>query len=226
MTTRTTEERTYKVANRAHRANNRAKRIMAKPQTTEMTDEALLAAHRDQPDAGYLAILIKRYERELYNYLRRYLGDEGMAEDAFQGAFLQVHLKSDAFDDRRRFRPWLYTIATNQAIDLQRRNRRHRLVSLDKPNHSESEEVGSLMDLLGSKDLGPNERFDRRERMEWVRKAVAALPEQLQSAVSLVYFRGMKYREAAAELSVPVGTVKSRLHSAIGQLGKAWQDWD
>jgi RNA polymerase sigma-70 factor (ECF subfamily) len=192
----------------------------------QRSDEQLLHAHRDAPDQGHLAVLIKRYERELYNYLRRYLGDADMAEDAFQAAFLQVHLKSDKFDTARKFRPWLYTIATNQAIDLQRRNRRHRIVSLDKPNRSENEEVGSLMDLLASKELGPNERFDRRERIDWVRKAVAALPEQLQSAVSLVYFRGLKYREAAAELSVPVGTVKSRLHSAIGRLDQAWQDWE
>ena len=50
------------------------------------------------------------------------------------------------------------------------------------------------------------------------------LPDQLQSAVKLVYFRGMKYREAADELEVPVGTVKSRLHSAVKRLGKAWED--
>ncbi|MEM6656058.1 MAG: sigma-70 family RNA polymerase sigma factor, partial [Planctomycetota bacterium] len=179
----------------------------------ERTDEQLLIAHRESPQAGHLATLIRRYERELYNYLRRYLGDPVLAEDAFQATFLQVHLKSNLFDSQRRFRPWLYTVATNQAIDIQRRNRRHQLVSLDRPNRSEHEEVGSLLDLLTSRDATPNERFDARERIEWVRRAVAALPEQLQSAVSLVYFRGMKYREAAAELAVPVGTVKSRLHS-------------
>lgn len=190
----------------------------------ERSDEQLLAAHQQDPTAGHLALLIKRYERELYNYLRRFLGDAAMAEDAFQGTFMKVHLKGQMFDGSRKFRPWLYTLATNQAIDLQRRNKRHKLVSLDRPNKSQHAEVGTLMDLLGSKDLGPSERFDRGERMEWVRQAVAALPEQLQSAVSLVYFRGMKYREAAAELSVPVGTVKSRLHSAISQLGQAWQE--
>ncbi|WP_231993606.1 RNA polymerase sigma factor [Pseudobythopirellula maris] len=189
-----------------------------------MTDEQLLAAHRDDPDAGHLAALIKRYERELYNYLRRYTGDAAMAEDAFQGTFLQVHLKCDKFDTGRRFRPWLYTVATNQAIDLQRRNRRHQIVSLDRANRSEHAEVGSLIDLLSSGEADPSERFDTAERKEWVQRAVAALPEQLQSAVSLVYFRGLKYREAAAELSIPVGTVKSRLHSAINQLGQSWRD--
>jgi len=53
---------------------------------------------------------------------------------------------------------------------------------------------------------------------------VAALPEQLRSAVKLVYFRGMKYREAADELAVPVGTVEEPLHSAVKRLGKAWED--
>jgi RNA polymerase sigma-70 factor (ECF subfamily) len=48
------------------------------------------------------------------------------------------------------------------------------------------------------------------------------LPEQLRSAVRLVYFRGLKYREAANELDVPVGTVKSRLHAAVKRLGEAW----
>ena len=50
-----------------------------------------------------------------------------------------------------------------------------------------------------------------------------ACPSNLRSAVKLVYFRGMKYREAADELAVPVGTVKSRLHSAVKRLGKAWE---
>lgn len=191
---------------------------------SELSDEQLLHAHRRDPVAGNLATLIQRYERELYNYLRRFLGDAAMAEDAFQATFLQVHLKSEMFDQKRKFRPWLYTVATNQAIDLQRRNRRHQLVSLDRPNKADHAEVGTLLDLLGSREANPSERFDRRERIEWVRKAVAALPEQLQSAVSLVYFRGMKYREAATELAVPVGTVKSRLHSAIGRLGQAWNE--
>src|SRR3989304_2158430 len=87
-------------------------------------DEVLLLAYRDHADRTAFSELVRRYERELYSYLRRYLGDAGMAEDAFQATFLQVHLKCDQFAEGRRFRPWLYTIATNQAIDAQRRNRR------------------------------------------------------------------------------------------------------
>src|SRR4029079_8646899 len=81
--------------------------------------------------------LVKRYERELYNYLRRFLNNQVLAEDAFQATFMQVHLKCHLYDSDRKVRPWLYTVATNQAIDIQRRNRRHRLPRHDPSNRVE-----------------------------------------------------------------------------------------
>lgn len=189
-----------------------------------MTDEELLLEYRLSGIPRVFENLVKRYERELYNYLRRFLGNEAMAEDAFQATFMQVHLKCHLFDGERKVRPWLYTVATNQAIDIQRRNRRHRLVSLDRPNRVQNEELGSLINMLDGQGDDPSDRLEQSERREWVRQAVAALPEQLRTAVRLVYFRGMKYREAADELSVPVGTVKSRLHTAVKRLGQAWEE--
>jgi RNA polymerase sigma-70 factor (ECF subfamily) len=189
-----------------------------------LTDEELLIEYRLTGSSAIFEALVKRYERELYNYLRRFLNNQVLAEDAFQATFMQVHLKCHLYDEHRKVRPWLYTVATNQAIDIQRRNRRHRLVSLDRPNRVEHEELGSLVDVLSGREEEPANGLELGERSEWVREAVAALPEQLRSAVRLVYFRGMKYREAADELDVPVGTVKSRLHSAVKRLGQAWQD--
>ena len=189
-----------------------------------MTDEELLLEYRLTGAPELFETLVKRYERELYNYLRRFLGSQVMAEDAFQATFIQVHLKCHLYDAERKVRPWLYTVATNQAIDIQRRNRRHRLVSLDRPNRVQHDELGSLVDVLASREVDPGDGFEQGERKEWVLGAVAALPEQLRSAVRLVYFRGLKYREAADELEVPVGTVKSRLHAAVKRLGQAWKD--
>src|SRR5262245_33681627 len=83
------------------------------------TDEELLLEYRRNGNRELFAELVKRYERELYSYLRRYLGDAEVAEDAFQAAFLQVHLKCKHYEEGRAVRPWLYTIATNQAIDAQ-----------------------------------------------------------------------------------------------------------
>lgn len=188
------------------------------------SDEDLFLQYRATEDASLFASLVSRYERELYSYLRRFLGDDAMAEDVFQTTFLQVHIKSNLFESGRKFRPWLYTIATNQAIDAQRRNRRHRRLSLDQAHRAQGEDAGTLMEVVAACDAGPHERVESNERAEWVRQAVASLPEPLESAVQLVYFRGMKYRDAAQVMSVPVGTVKSRLHSAIQRLSQSWRE--
>src|SRR5690606_20791463 len=158
------------------------------------------------------AVLVERYERELYSYLRRYLNDAELAEDAFQMTFLQVHLKCDQFDGERKFKPWLYKIATHQAIDSQRRNKRHRGLSLDRPQYvSTHDEADALVTLLVSQEADPATQFETACRAQWVRDALDALPEVLRAALTLVYYQGLKYREAADVLGVPVGTVKSRI---------------
>ena len=185
------------------------------------TDEALIARVRTADDATAFELLVHRYEHELFSYLRRYLGSAEMAEDVFQATFLQVHLKRESFEDGRRFRPWLYTIATNQAIDAQRRNRRHRMVSLDQRTGGD-DDVGALVEMLSGQDTTADQKMEDEEAKDWVRGAVDELPDALKSALVLVYHQGMKYREAADVLGIPVGTVKSRLHAALLKLNESW----
>ncbi len=185
-------------------------------------DESLLLRYRDTGSRSVFEQLVRRYERELYSYLRRYLGDSELAEDAFQATFLQVHLKCNSFEMDRRFRPWLYTIATNQAIDAQRRSRRHRMVSLDRTGSKEGEDVGKLLDLLTSKEPTSEAQLGAAERREWLAGAVDQLPDGLQDVIRLVYFQELKYREAAEALEIPVGTVKSRMHAAVAKLTEIW----
>ena len=200
----------------------------AKPKTksvqleTAQSDEQLLLDYRDTGNREYFAALVRRYERELYGYLRRYLGDAEMAEDAFQATFLQVHLKCQHFEPGRKLKPWLYAVATNQAIDAQRRNRRHKMVSLDRGGSGEQAEVGKLLDTLLSEEPSPTVQLSEFEKREWMDESIAKLPEGLRDAISLVYFQEMKYREAAEVLGIPVGTVKSRLHAAIAKLNESY----
>ena len=190
----------------------------------QWTDEQLLVSYRESGDPELFQLLTRRYEREIYSYLRRFLGHTEMAEDAFQAAFLQLHLKCDQFEQGRKVRPWLYMIATNQAIDLQRRTRRHRMASLNGIGSQNSDDSGKLIDVLLSQEPNPVEMADDEESHRWVREALERLPEYLRLAVNLVYFQGLKYREAAEVLSIPVGTVKSRLHAAILKLSEAWKN--
>jgi RNA polymerase sigma-70 factor (ECF subfamily) len=207
---------------------NSSDHYVAESQTASVSDEQLLLGYRGEEASEHLrrewfAELVHRYERELFNYLRRYLGDAEQADDAFQATFLQVHLKRDQFEAGRSFRPWLYTLATHQAIDLQRRNKRHRMLSLDRQTHADGDNAeGKLLDLLASNEPNPAVKFGAEERQRWLTETVAAMPAGFREALELVYFQDMKYREAADVLGVPVGTVKSRVHSAVLKLTEAW----
>jgi len=192
--------------------------------TTE-TDEELLMEYRRSGDREVFAQMVRRYQAELYNYLFRYLGDAQLAEDAFQNTCLQLHLKCDQFEAGRKVRPWLYAIATNQAIDAQRRSRRHRHVSLDGPvgnTADDGDATGRLLNLLQDDTVAPWMEVSEREHKAWLRDALQSLPDHLRMVVDLVYYQGLKYREAADSLEIPIGTIKSRMHAAMLKLNEAW----
>jgi len=94
------------------------------------------------------------------------------------------------------------------------------MVSLDRRMGHEDADAGSLVDLLVRDEASPDEALQSAEHREYVRSQVDQLPEQLRQVVHLVYYQGLKYREAADVLSIPVGTVKSRLHAAIQKLNE------
>jgi len=191
---------------------------------TICSDEELLTRFcKGQTEA--FGALVRRYERELYGYLRRYLGDASLAEDVFQNTFLQVFLKSGQYEAGRPVRPWLYTIATNQAIDALRRNSRHQILSLDQQREELADgELSSLVETLESNGSGPLDMAQGQERRERLRASVDRLPEFLRQVLILAYYQGLKYREIADIVGIPVGTVKSRLHAALVKLQEVWNE--
>jgi len=186
----------------------------------QLSDEELMSRYREEGLEFLFNELVHRYERELYRYLSRYIGDPTLAEDVFQNTFLQVHLKRGLYEDGRPVRPWLYAIATHQAVDSLRKVGRHPTVSLDqKAGRSDREsEAANLIDLLVGDDSGPLSELQDQERIEWVRESVERLPETLRQTLILAYHQDLKYREIADILKIPVGTVKSRLHAALAKL--------
>lgn len=187
-----------------------------RPDTTlepETTDEELIGRFQADGDRDAFEALIHRYERELFLYLRRYLHDPDAAEDVFQATFLRIHLKRDSFEPGRRFRPWLYTIATNLAIDAKRRDRRHRMAALDARMPDDGGRP--LGDTIAARSDDGQEKIDSEETLDWVRSAVDHLAAPQRQLVKLIYHEGLKYREVASLLGIPLGTVKSRMHAAI-----------
>jgi RNA polymerase sigma-70 factor (ECF subfamily) len=120
-------------------------------------------------------------------------------------------------------RPWLYAIATNQAIDALRREGRHQTIRLNmEAEDGNDAELPHLLTVLESRTPGPLEQLQGEERKRLIRASVDKLPDFLKQVVILAYYQGLKYKDIADILEIPVGTVKSRLHTALCRLCEAW----
>jgi len=183
-------------------------------------DEALLDAYKNGEAAAFRA-LIERYRDSLLRFLIRFVGDRATAEDAFQEAFLQVHVSIDSFDPARSFRPWLYTIAANKARDLLRKKARRPALELSAPIGKGNDR--GFVDLMEHSSAPIGQRLDDAERDLYVQKAVNAMPEHLKEILLLAYFQRLSYQQVAEALGIPLGTVKSRLHAAVASFAKAWR---
>ena len=187
------------------------------------SDEQLMADYRRGHRASF-AELVTRYERELYHFLVRFLGDRSAAEDVFQETFLQVHLSAQQFDPHRRFRPWLFTIAANKARDLIRSQARHPTNPLQASINPTDEESGQYIDLMEAAEAIPDASMQRQELQEAVQRAVTSMPGHLREILLLSYFQQFPYKQIGEILNIPLGTVKSRLHAAVAHFAELWKN--
>lgn len=194
--------------------------VSAPSSESPATDEQLFREFRAHDDRSAFDAIMHRYDAELHEFLRRYLGNAESADDVFQATFLKIYVNRLHFEDGRSFRPWLYTVAKNQAIDSQRRGQARRTVSLDQ-QFEPDDDSGSLCGLLSAAGDSAADVAEQHESEERVREAINGLSPPLKEALLLVYFHGMKYDQAASVMKIPVGTVKSRLRSAILKLAGA-----
>ncbi len=188
---------------------------------SEWSDEDLLLEYRLTSRRELFEELVQRYERPLFAYLCRTIGNAEDAEEVFQSAFMKVHLKIELFEEGRPFRPWLYRIATNIAIDRVRRRQNFPKISTESDLESgEGDSFGFGRLLAGNEPL-PADYVDTKEQIGRLHRAITELPEQLREVLNVVYFQGFTYRDAAEVLEVPFGTVKTRLGIAFKKLNSA-----
>ena len=171
---------------------------------------------------GAFEELVSRYTDELYGFLCRFVGNATAAEDIIQDAFVQVHVAAQTFDQNRAFRPWLYTIAANKARDYLRAKGRRQEYSLEGSVTSDDDGPTPGQNLESGERAVADE-VDERERNAAVREMVDRMPDHLRLILILGYFQQLPYAQIADILEIPVGTVKSRLHSAVNHFGKLWK---
>lgn len=180
-------------------------------------DPILVARARSGSDAAFRELL-DRYQRPVFSIVYRMVRDREQAEDLAQEAFVKAFNHLDRYDSRRKFSSWMFKIASNLAIDHLRRKELP-TVSLDgSRSASTAEEAEATRIQLASEDENPEESLEARELGEQIEEAIAGLRPEYRMVVLLRHVEGRPYEEIAETMSLPLGTVKTYLHRARGEL--------
>jgi RNA polymerase sigma-70 factor (ECF subfamily) len=174
-------------------------------------------------DEGAFQEIVNQYKDGVYAFLRRFLNDRDLVDDVFQETFMQMYVSRDTFDLSKPLRPWLFTIAANKAKDALRRRQRVDSTNLGSMFDSEEHSIDDVLNTLDHDDHMPYDDLIREETAAAVKRVIARMPAKLREILILAYFHKFSYAEIAGILRIPVGTVKSRLHTAVGRFAEDWK---
>jgi len=167
-------------------------------------------------DKGAFDLLVLKYQHKIVNLVMRYVRDPELALDISQEAFIKAYRALPRFRGDSAFYTWMYRIAVNTAKNhLAAQRRRPMDVELDL----QDPEQYDLHAKLKETDT-PEGVTLSNELQEAVERAIAALPEDLRTAIVLRELEGMSYEEIAQTMECPVGTVRSRIFRARDAIGK------
>lgn len=171
----------------------------------QLIDE-ILGGHRDA-----FAELIRPYQDRLFNLLYRLVGSADDAAELLQEALLRAYRGLGTYQGGSTFYTWLHRVALNV---LYTDRRRHRLPTVT----SDGEAGGEPMELSDPNPRPPSAPLEQAEKQQIVHEALAKVGETFRVVLVLKEIEGLRYEEIAELLSVPVGTVRSRLHRARSEL--------
>lgn len=181
------------------------------PDELDVQDMGRLAAGHESA----LDSLMERHAGKLFNYLVRCLQNEDDAADTAQETFVRVYQSRARFNPGQRFSTWLYTIAANLVKDRYRWRSRHPQVSLDAESNATGD---SFRESLPGNAPLPHERVQAAERSATIRRAVAALPEELRQPLILAEYEERSHAEIGVILGCSAKAVETRIYRARQQL--------
>ena len=188
----------------------------------EKTDNSLIDAHLVGDKTAFTEI-VRRYGDSVLGYLTKITLDSSQAEDLFQETFRLVHEKARTFRGGN-FKSWLFTIATNTAINSMRRKKLRTAVSLNHEFSCGDGDCERLGDTIMSDSPDPSKQAYNEELKRKVRKAVDQLPERQKVTLILAYYQQLSYSEVAMVLNCSVGTVKTQMFRALEALAQRLPD--
>ena len=186
------------------------------PVMSNQASDKKLVKRVQKGDKGAFDLLVLKYQHKIVNLVMRYVRDPELALDITQEAFIKAYRALPRFRGDSAFYTWMYRIAVNTAKNhLAAQRRRPMDVELDLQDPEQYDLHAKLRetDTPEGVTLG-------NELKETVDRAIAALPEDLRTAIILRELEGMSYEEIAQTMECPVGTVRSRIFRARDAIGK------
>ncbi len=181
---------------------------------TELPDEDLMEKIVEGSEAAF-AQLVRRYQGKVTNLVHRFIYDRDRAAEIAQEVFLRVYLHRKRYRRSGRFSTWIYTIAANLAKnEIRRKSRLKGVMSLD----SLLEATGDSGAFLADKRPGPESAAHQHQVEEIVMAAIHKLPMKYREVILLRDVQQLTYEEIELVLSIPGGTVRSRINRARNQL--------
>ena len=175
-------------------------------------------------DAAAWEEIVQRYHRRIFNICYRFAGSGDDAQDLTQEVFIKMYRTLSSYDvERGAFMTWVTTMTRNLLVDHFRKTKQDRVTDSIDAAPSEHEDAMPLSDQIEDKALPPDSRVQSREASEAVHEALQKLSPELREAVILRDLQDMDYREIAAVLKVPEGTVKSRINRGRAELARLLQ---
>ena len=168
--------------------------------------------------------IVQRYHRRIYNICYRFAGSTDDAQDLTQEVFIKMYRTLASYEaDKGAFMTWVTTITRNLLVDHFRKAKHDRMTdSLDTPV-SEHEDAMPLGEQIADKAMPPDARVQTLETKDAVHRPLQKLSPELREAVILRDLQDMDYKEIAAVLKVPEGTVKSRINRGRAELARLLQ---
>ena len=183
-------------------------------------DEPALIRDAQRGDLEAFNRLVLAYQELLYNTALRVLGDEDLAADATQEAFLSAFRALNSYRGGS-FKAWLTHTVINACYDELRRKKRRPTTPLE-PETGNGEEMESPR-WLADPSASPEEQLDQAELEHAIQHCLNALPADFKTVVVLADIQGLDYTEVARAVHVPLGTIKSRLARARLRLRECLQ---
>jgi RNA polymerase sigma-70 factor, ECF subfamily len=182
-----------------------------------LTDQEIVAMARKGREAAYRE-LIGRYQRPVFSLIYRLVRDREKSEDLSQETFIKVLNALDRYDPSYKFSSWIFKIAHNTSLDHLRKKEPATLSLDGSPNATTATEIeASTIDAV-SHEENPEEFTSSRELGGHIEQAVAKLRPEYRTAIILCHVEGRPYEEIAEIMDVPLGTVKTYIHRARGEL--------